>query len=228
MTAQRRAGMVALKYSLLSAARSLSLWRGTPANAIVHETSPNGQYTMRLYRFLSIAALAAPALVSAQAAPAATPAPEVGQMAPDFTAAWADASGAKATPVKLSNLRGKVVVLAFYPKNRTSGCTAELTKFRDENAKLFGKDVVVLPISADSIPSHISWASDMKFPFGLVSDPSMSTAELYGSRMPGRAMANRTTFVIGKDGKIAYRDMKFNALSEETYASLAAAVASAR
>ena len=149
-------------------------------------------------------------------------------MAPDFTAAWADASGAKATPVKLSNLRGKVVVLAFYPKNRTSGCTAELTKFRDENAKLFGKDVVVLPISADSIPSHISWASDMKFPFGLVSDPSMSTAELYGSRMPGRAMANRTTFVIGKDGKITYRDMKFNALSEETYASLAAAVASAR
>jgi peroxiredoxin len=183
---------------------------------------------MRLLPFLAIAALAAPTLTSAQAAPAAVPAPEVGQMAPDFIAPWADASGAKATPVKLSDLRGKVVVLAFYPKDRTSGCTAELTKFRDENAKLFGKDVVVLPISADSIPSHISWASDMKFPFGLVSDPSLSTAELYGSRMPGRAMANRTTFVIGKDGKIAYRDMKFNALSEETYASLASAVASAR
>ena len=86
----------------------------------------------------------------------------------------------------------------------------------------------MLPISADSIPSHISWASDMKFPFGLISDPSLSTAELYGSRMPGRAMANRTTFVIGKDGKVAWRDMKFNALSEETYASLANAVAAAR
>jgi peroxiredoxin len=183
---------------------------------------------MRLLPLLAIAVIAAPALASAQAAPTAVPAPEVGQMAPDFTAAWADASGAKASPVKLSDLRGKVVVLAFYPKDRTSGCTAELTKFRDENAKLFGKDVVVLPISADSIPSHISWASDMKFPFGLVSDPSLSTAELYGSRMPGRAMANRTTFVIGKDGKIAYRDMKFNALSEETYASLASAVAAAR
>lgn len=183
---------------------------------------------MRFIPLLAIAALATPALASAQAAPAAVPAPEVGQMAPDFTAAWADASGAKAAPVKLSDLRGKVVVLAFYPKDRTSGCTAELTKFRDENAKLFGKDVVVLPISADSIPSHISWASDMKFPFGLVSDPSLSTAELYGSRMPGRAMSNRTTFVIGKDGKIVWRDMKFNALSEETYASLASAVASAR
>ena len=183
---------------------------------------------MRLLSFLAIAAFAAPTLVSAQAAPAAVAAPEVGQMAPDFTAAWADASGAKAAPVKLSDLRGKVVVLAFYPKDRTSGCTAELTKFRDENAKLFGKDVVVLPISADSIPSHISWASDMKLPFGLVSDPSLTTAELYGSRMGGRAMANRTVFVIGKDGKVAWRDMKFNALSEETYASLASAVAQAR
>ena len=183
---------------------------------------------MRLLPFLAIAAIAAPALSSAQSAPAAATAPEVGQMAPDFTAAWADASGARSAPVKLSDLRGKVVVLAFYPKDRTSGCTAELTKFRDENAKLFGTDVVVLPISADSIPSHVSWASDMKFSFGLVSDPSLSTAELYGSRMPGRAMANRTVFVIGKDGKIAWRDMKFNALSEETYASLASAVASAR
>ena len=183
---------------------------------------------MRFSRLLALAAFAAPALASAQSAPAAVPAPEVGQMAPDFTANWADATGAKAAPVKLSNLRGKVVVLAFYPKDRTSGCTAELTKFRDENTKLFGKDVVVLPISADSIPSHISWASDMKFPFGLVSDPSLTTAELYGSRMPGRAMANRTTFVIGRDGRIVYRDMKFNALSEETYASLASAVASAR
>ena len=183
---------------------------------------------MRLLRLCSLAALAAPAMAFAQAAPAPVSAPEVGQVAPDFTAAWADASGAKSTPVKLSDLRGKVVVLAFYPKDRTQGCTAELTKFRDENAKLFGKDVVVLPISADSINSHVSWASDMKFPFGLVSDPTLSTAELYGSRMPGRQMANRTVFVIGKDGRIAWREMKFNALSEETYASLASAVAQAR
>jgi peroxiredoxin Q/BCP len=183
---------------------------------------------MRLSRLYLLAAIAAPALVSAQAAPAAMAAPEVGQMAPDFTAAWADASGPKSSPVKLSDLRGKVVVLAFYPKDRTSGCTAEMTKFRDENAKLFGTNVVVLPISADSINSHVSWASDMKFPFGLVSDPTLSTAELYGSRMPGRQMANRTVFVIGKDGKVAWREMKFNALSEETYASLASAVALAR
>src|SRR3954467_4312143 len=86
--------------------------------------------------------------------------PDVGQAAPDFTAQWADGSGARATPVSLSALHGKVVVGAFYRKDPTSGCTAELTKFRDENAKLFGDNVVVLPVSADSITSHVSWASE--------------------------------------------------------------------
>jgi thioredoxin-dependent peroxiredoxin len=168
----------------------------------------------------------APAVPTAAAsAPAA---PELGQMAPDFTAQWADGAGARATPVKLSDLRGKVVVMAFYPKDRTQGCTAEMTKFRDEHATLFGPDVVVLPISADSIPSHVSWASEMKFPFALVSDPSFAIADQYGSHAPGRATTGRTVFVIGKDGRITWRDMRFNALSEDAYKALAAAVAAAR
>jgi peroxiredoxin Q/BCP len=167
-------------------------------------------------------------------APVGTPAvqaptaPEVGQPAPDFTAAWADASGTRANPVKLGDQKGKVVVVAFYPKDRTSGCTAEMTKFRDEYAKLFGDGVVVLPVSADSVSSHTAWAQDMKFPFALVSDPSLEVAERYGSRIPGRSMAARTVFVIGKDGKIAYRDMRFNALSEDAYTNLAAAINAAR
>ena len=165
----------------------------------------------------------------AGAASATAPAgPEVGQAAPDFTAQWADGSGARSTPVTLAALRGKVVVLAFYPKDRTSGCTAELTKFRDEHSKLFGENVVVLPISADSIASHVSWAAEMKFPFALVSDPQLTVADAYGSHTPGRATAGRTIFVIGKDGKVAWRDMRFNALNEESYAALAAAVAKAR
>jgi thioredoxin-dependent peroxiredoxin len=160
---------------------------------------------------------------------AAPPAgPDVGQAAPDFTAQWADASGARSAPVSLSALRGKVVVVAFYPKDRTSGCTAELTKFRDENAKLFGENVVVLPVSADSIASHVSWASEMKFPFALVSDPELKVADLYGSHAAGRPVASRTVYVIGKDGKVVWREMKFNALNEDAYASLATAVAKAR
>ena len=177
---------------------------------------------------LSIGANGQSATQAGAATPAAPAGPDVGQPAPEFTADWADATGARSTPVKLSALRGKVVVLAFYPKDRSSGCTAELTKFRDEHAKLFGDGVVVLPISVDSVASHASWAADMKFPFALVSDPQLTVADAYGSHMPGRAVAGRTIFVVGKDGTIAWRDMKFNALNEDSYAALAAAVAKAR
>lgn len=164
----------------------------------------------------------------AAAAPAPSPAPEVGQMAPDFTLPWADASGARATPVTLSDLRGKVVVVAFYPKDRTSGCTAELTRFRDDHATMFGDDVVVLPISADDLASHSSWVKDMSFPFALVSDTALTVADQYGSHTPGRATTNRTVFVIGKDGKVLWRELKFNALSEKAYTELAAEVQKAR
>jgi peroxiredoxin Q/BCP len=183
-------------------------------------------------RTLALAATLLSASVAAAQAPAATATtvtvPAVGSKAPDFVMPWADASGARAKPVALSDLKGKVVVLAFYPKDRTSGCTAEMTKFRDEYASLFGDGVVVVPVSADSIPSHISWATDMKFPFALASDPDLATAEKYGSRIAGRQMSSRTVFVIGKDGVIAWADPKFNALSEPAYAALKAAVAAAR
>lgn len=179
-----------------------------------------------------VALAAVPAAVRAQApaaAPAPTmPAPEVGQPAPDFTLAWADASGARATPVSLAAQKGKVVVVAFYPKDRTTGCTAELTKFRDEFDALFGRDVVVLPISVDSVATHVEWAREMQFPFPLVSDPQLTAAAAYGSHVAGRSTSGRTVFVIGRDGTIAWRDLRFNALNEGAYQALAAAVAKAR
>ena len=169
-----------------------------------------------------------PATPAAAATPAAPAAPEVGQPAPDFTLAWADASGTRAAPVSLAAQKGKVVVIAFYPKDRTTGCTAELTKFRDEFDALFGKDVVVLPISADSVATHTEWAREMKFPFALVSDPQLTAADAYGSHAPGRPTSGRTVFVVGRDGTIAWRDLRFNALNEGAYQALAAAVAKAR
>lgn len=169
------------------------------------------------------------------AAPAAAPAPppppaeiDVGRVAPDFTMEWADASGPRAKPVKLSELRGKVVVLAFYPGDRTSGCTAELTKFRDEYAKLFGSETVVIPISSDSLASHSSWAQEMKFPFALGSDTQLTVAKQYGSVNLARSYASRTVFVIGKDGRILWRNLKFGALNENAYTELAAEVAKAQ
>jgi peroxiredoxin Q/BCP len=179
------------------------------------------------------AVMLAAASVSAQApasgaAPSAPPAPEVGQAAPNFSGKVADASGVKAKPVSLSDYKGKVVVLAFYPGDRTTGCTAELSKFRDEFASLFGDGVVVLGVSADSLQSHASWASEMKFPFALISDPDLSIAGRYGSSVPGRKFASRTVFVVGKDGTIMYRELKFGALNEEAYKKLADEVAKAK
>lgn len=173
----------------------------------------------------TLASAQAPAAAAAAPAPAG---PAVGEPAPDFTAAWADASGPRATPVTLSDLRGQVVVLAFYPKDRSSGCTAELTRFRDEHATLFGDGVVVLPISADADTTHASWAKEMSFPFALVADPDLAVAERYGSRIAGRPMAARTVYVIGRDGRVTYREPKFNALAENAYTTLAAEVRKAR
>ncbi|HEX9107573.1 MAG TPA: peroxiredoxin [Longimicrobiales bacterium] len=169
-----------------------------------------------------------PATAQAAAPAPAPPAPAVGVDAPDFTAPGANASGAAAQPISLSGLKGQVVVLAFYPKDRTSGCTAEMTKFRDEYRTLFPQGVVVLPISLDDMDSHVGWAKDMNFPFTLVSDAGGQIATKYGSLVPGRSYANRTVFVIGKDGKIRYEDLKFGALDQHAYDALAAAIKQAQ
>ncbi len=153
-------------------------------------------------------------------------APAVGEMAPDFTATGASMSGTH--DVSLSALRGQVVVLAFYPLDRSGGCTHEMTKFRDEFSTIFGSGATVLPISEDSVESHVGWARDAKFPFTLVSDAKGEIAGQYGSMMPGRPYASRTVFVIGKNGKVSYRNMKFGALDQHAYDALMAAVAKAK
>ncbi len=162
-------------------------------------------------------------MTSAAVMPAA---PAVGDMAPDFTATGASMSGTH--DVSLKALRGQVVVLAFYPLDRSGGCTHEMTKFRDEFSTIFGSGATVLPVSEDSVESHAGWARDAKFPFTLVSDAKGEIAGQYGSIMPGHPYANRTVFVIGKDGKVAYRNMKFGALDQHAYDALTAAVAKAK
>ncbi|HEY4303605.1 MAG TPA: peroxiredoxin family protein [Gemmatimonadaceae bacterium] len=155
-----------------------------------------------------------------QAGSAAAKFPSMGESAPDFTATATDSTG-KQWPVSLKSMRGKVVVLAFYPGDRTRGCTAELTKFRDEYKAMFGEGVVVLPTSIDSLGSHTSWAKDAHFPFAMISDTKSELAQMYGSAGGARPNFQRTVFVIGKDGKITYTDTKFNALAEDGYVKLA-------
>jgi peroxiredoxin Q/BCP len=177
----------------------------------------------------TLASIAAAQQQAGQSAPPAPPpVPAAGEMAPDFAATATDASG-KIIPVSLKDLRGKVVVLAFYPADRSSGCTAELNKFRDEYSSLFGDGVVVLPTSIDSLGSHSSWARDAKFPFAMIADTKSELATKYSSQGSAqRPFFRRTMFVIGKDGKIAYSEARFNALAQDGYDKLSAAIKAAK
>lgn len=117
----------------------------------------------------------------------------VGSPAPDFEATTHTGSA-----FKLSAQKGKNVVVYFYPKDETPGCTQEAEAFRDDFAKLQEKGAVVVGISADSAESHKAFAENHKLPFLLVSDPNGAIAAKFG--VPFNTVAQRQTFVIGKDG----------------------------
>jgi peroxiredoxin len=155
--------------------------------------------------------------------------PAVGEAAPDFTATATDSTG-KSWPVSLSAMKGKVVVLAFYPLDKSSGCTIEMTKFRDEYKSLFPEGVVVLPTSIDTLGSHVAWAKEAHFPFAMIADPKSELATKYASQgtNPQRPYFKRTVFVIDKNGKIAYADTRFNVNAQDGYDKLSAAIKAAK
>jgi thioredoxin-dependent peroxiredoxin len=192
-----------------------------------HEDPMVSPARIALFATFALSATVAAQAPAGQAAPAAPPTPAAGEAAPDFTAQATDSTG-KAMTVSLKSLRGKVVVLAFYPLDRSTGCTAEMKKFRDEYTTLFGDGVVVLPTSVDTLASHASWAKDEHFPFAMIADPKSELATKYGSQGGTRPMFRRTVFVIGKDGKVAYAEPRFNALAQDGYDKLAAAIKTAK
>ncbi len=101
---------------------------------------------------------------------------EAGDKAPDFTLATHDG-----TKLKLSNLRGKTVVLYFYPKDDTPGCTKEACGFRDTITELEASDAVVLGVSPDGPESHARFRKKYDLPFTLLADPTHAVAEKYGA-----------------------------------------------
>jgi peroxiredoxin Q/BCP len=111
--------------------------------------------------------------------------------------------------LKLSSLKGKNVVLYFYPKSDTPGCTTEACGFRDADAKIQKLGAVVLGVSPDPVKAQAKFRSKFELPFTLLADPDHSAAEAFGvwaeKSMYGRKYMGvaRTTFLIGKDGKIA-------------------------
>jgi peroxiredoxin Q/BCP len=126
-----------------------------------------------------------------------------GDLAPGFTAITN--GGGK---VSLSDFKGKHVILYFYPRDNTPGCTKEACAFRDEFGAFTRKGAVVLGVSTDSAESHDKFAGKYRLPFTLVSDEDKNIAQAYGAwgekSFLGRKYqgTHRVTFLIGLDGKI--------------------------
>src|SRR5690242_2325292 len=126
-----------------------------------------------------------------------------GDKAPDFTTTTQDG-----TQVSLKDFKGKNVVLYFYPRDDTPGCTKEACAFRDEFPAFESKDVIVLGVSTDSAKSHGKFAEKYKLPFTLLADEDKKIVTAYGvwgekSFMGRKYMGtHRITFLIGPDGLI--------------------------
>jgi thioredoxin-dependent peroxiredoxin len=149
----------------------------------------------------------------------------VGDRAPGF-----ELPSSTGKSVKLSSLRGKQVVLYFYPKDDTPGCTAEACSFRDNLPKFNGLDAVILGVSSDSLQSHAKFIDKYSLNFTLLSDEGLVAHGLYdtwreknnyGRKYMG---TERSTFVIGGDGKIKkiFRKVRVDGHEAEVLAALEA------
>ena len=129
---------------------------------------------------------------------------EAGKKAPAFSLKDQDGK-----TVKLADFAGKNVVLYFYPKDDTPGCTTEACNFRDEHSKLQKAGAVVLGVSPDSEARHAKFRAKYSLPFTLLADTEHEVAEKYGAwgekSLYGKKYMGilRSTFLIGKDGKVA-------------------------
>ncbi len=146
--------------------------------------------------------------------------------APDFT--LLDDAG---TPRKLSDYRGKNVVLYFYPKDDTPGCTTEACNFRDDYSAYEKAGVVILGVSPDSVRSHVKFKKKFDLQFPLLADEGHKVCDLYGVWGPKKFMGKeyegvlRTTFLIDEKGNIAkvYENVRPAEHSAELLSALGAA-----
>jgi peroxiredoxin Q/BCP len=150
---------------------------------------------------------------------------EEGSQAPDF-----ELKSDAGETVKLSQFRGRPVVLYFYPRDDTPGCTKEACAFRDAYDEYLARDAVILGVSRDGEESHRKFKQKYDLPFTLLSDPDHEVAEAYGvwaeKSMYGRKSMGivRSTFVIAADGTIAsaMRGIKVPGHSDKVLEALAA------
>jgi thioredoxin-dependent peroxiredoxin len=170
--------------------------------------------TLALFILIAATAFIAPRLMRAASVPA------VGTAAPDFTL-----NSQEGKPISLAQYRGKWVVLYFYPKDMTSGCTIEAHNFQRDQAKFDAANAVVLGVSVQDVKSHQEFCTKDGLTFKLLADPDHKVTEAYGSlKNYGIAkLAARHTFLIDPQGKIVkeWMDVDPNNHSEEVLAELA-------
>jgi thioredoxin-dependent peroxiredoxin len=130
----------------------------------------------------------------------ATTSVQMGQAAPDFTAPRTGGG-----VFRLSDLKGKsAVVLFFYPKDETPGCTAEACAFRDSYEIFVGAGAEVVGVSGDSVESHERFADNHELPFVLISDKGGAIRRLYGVKATLGIWPGRVTFVVDKEGIVRH------------------------
>jgi len=126
---------------------------------------------------------------------------QAGAAAPNFTL-----PSQEDKPVSLKDYKGKWVVLYFYPKDQTAGCTIEAHNFQRDMAKYDALNAVVLGVSLDTVEGHKAWCAKDTFSFKLLADPDHKVVDAYGVPVKGMGpvkFASRQTFLIAPDGKVA-------------------------
>jgi glutaredoxin-dependent peroxiredoxin len=155
----------------------------------------------------------------------AAAAPKVGEAAPDFKLPYATQEKLFMKPeeqMSLSSLRGKNVILAFYPADWSGGCTTEVCTLRDTFAELSKLNAMVLGISGDYVFSHQEWAKHHNLPFPLLSDHDHRVAKAYDSYMEQYGFNKRTVYLIDKEGVVRYVNLAFKAGDKKDYDALRA------
>ncbi|HET6669858.1 MAG TPA: peroxiredoxin [Pyrinomonadaceae bacterium] len=176
---------------------------------------------MKKYVLLCAIVLLALMAMPSNFAGAAGEAPAVGSMAPEFTMTTNEGKQAS-----LKDFRGQWVVLYFYPKDFTSGCTIEAKNFQRDIEKYKAVNAVILGVSVDTAESHKEFCAKEGLNFKLLSDVDGKVSDAYGSVMEynGMKLSARNTFIIDPKGKVAqvFMKVKVTPHSEEVLAALAA------
>jgi thioredoxin-dependent peroxiredoxin len=157
---------------------------------------------MRARRLLSPIACLVPALCACH--PASRVDSTAGLLAVGAAAPDVDGTTGQGSTLRLSQARGSIAIVYFYPKDETPGCTKEACAFRDNYSAFEAAGVTVFGVSRDSAESHAAFRAHYQLPFAMVADPAGTVQQAYGVPSIRPGIAARVTFLVDRDGKIAH------------------------